>query len=207
MSTNTEKAGGTRYSTGKPGGWWYAPLYGLRLVAEVWQMGAGKYAPKDWQNGQSFSTLFDCMSRHWLAVTMNGIWSRDPESGAYHLAHLTWNALTLLTFMALERHDLDDCTVWDGVTAKTRAVATREAILQLVPVEQVLREWHAAEDKDGTPLGKALFEEEIMNAADVLRDSKYPGFPNAHAEGEDLSIPDTHIGTHPMADLDQAPNE
>lgn len=121
MTTNTEKAGGTRYSQGKPGGWWYAPIYGLRLVAEVWQRGAEKYAPMDWKNGQSFSTLLDCASRHWLEVVEHGPWARDPETGAYHLAHLAWNVLTLLTFMALERHDLDDVSKWRGITAATKS--------------------------------------------------------------------------------------
>lgn len=114
---NTEKAGGTRYSLGKPKGWWYAPLFGLRLVAEVWQGGSEKYAPLDWQQGQSFSSLFDSMSRHWLEIVFEGVWSRDDDSGAYHLAHLAWNALCLLTFMAKERHDLDDMTFWQGATA------------------------------------------------------------------------------------------
>ena len=123
---NTEKAGGTRYSEGKPKGWWYAPLRGLRLVAEVWQGGGDKYAPLDWQNGQSFSSLFDCMSRHWIALVANGVWSRCPDSGAYHLAHLVWNGLCLLTFMEEERHDLDDMTFWRGVTAEQAGMLRKE---------------------------------------------------------------------------------
>ena len=121
MKNTDAKAGGTRYSEGKPKGFWYAPLFGLRLVAEVWQGGSEKYAPLDWQQGQSFSSLFDCMSRHWLAVVMNGVWARDTDSGAYHLAHLVWNALALLTFMARGRHDLDDMTFWRGATAAQAA--------------------------------------------------------------------------------------
>jgi hypothetical protein len=114
---NTEKSGGTRYSEGKSGGWWYAPIYGLRLVAEVWEHGAKKYAPLDWQAGQSFSTLLDCMGRHWLEVVHRGPWAKDGDSGCYHLAHLAWNVLCLLTFMALEKTDLDDVSEWRGVTA------------------------------------------------------------------------------------------
>lgn len=117
---NTDKSGGTRYSEGKPGGWWYAPLYGLRLVAPVWQMGAEKYAPLDWQSGQSFSTLVDCSMRHMLEVCQRGVWAKDGESGHLHLAHAAWNILCLLTFMALGREDLDDCTKWQGVTAATK---------------------------------------------------------------------------------------
>lgn len=118
MSTNTETSGGTRYAEGKVGGFWYLPIKGLRLVAQVATMGAGKYAPRDWANGQSFSTLLDCTMRHLMAVLESGNpWLRDSESGFYHLAHACWNVLCLLTFLAEGRVDLDDVSVWDGVTA------------------------------------------------------------------------------------------
>ena len=124
-SINTDKSGGgTRYSAGKPGRFWLAPLYGLRLVAEVWTAGSNKYAPLDWQQGQSFESLFDCMSRHWLEIVMRGVWARDDGdggTGAYHLANLVWNALCLLTFMALGRDDLDDMSGWRGMTAADAA--------------------------------------------------------------------------------------
>ena len=120
MPTNTERSGGSRYSSDKPSGWWYVPMYGLRLVADVAKAGAEKYAPLDWREGQSFSTLFDCMSRHFLEVQEKGIWAKDPELGTFHLAQLTWNALCLLTFMALGRGDLDDMTPWRGVTASKK---------------------------------------------------------------------------------------
>ena len=122
--TNTDKSGGTRYSAGKPGRFWCAPLYGLRLVSKVWTAGGDKYAPLDWQQGQSFASLFDCMSRHWLAVVQFGVWAKDDGdggTGAYHLAALTWNALCLLTFMALGRDDLDDMSGWRGMTAADAA--------------------------------------------------------------------------------------
>ena len=117
---NTEKSGGTRFSGNKPGGWWYAPLYGLRLVAEVWEKGAVKYSPMDWRNGQSFSTLMDCAFRHMMAMNMEGPLARDPESGAYHAAHACWNLLALLTFIALGRFDLDDVTGWQTVTTAAK---------------------------------------------------------------------------------------
>lgn len=117
---NTEKSGGTRFSAGKPSGWWYGVLYGLRLVARVWERGAEKYAPMDWKAGQSFSTLLDCAMRHSLEVMHRGPWAKDAETGCYHAAHACWNWLCLLTFMEDERHDLDDVTPWFGVTAATK---------------------------------------------------------------------------------------
>ena len=128
---NTEKTGGTRFSSGKPGGWWFAPLYGLRLVAEVWEAGAEKYAPFDWRNGQSFSTLMDCAFRHMVEMNMKGPLSRDEDyhdvngnlvkgTGAYHAACVVWNLLALLTFIALGRFDLDDVTGWQTVTTAVK---------------------------------------------------------------------------------------
>lgn len=126
MPENTETAGGTRYSAGKPAGWWYVPMYGLRLVARVAMHGAEKYAPMDWRNGQSFSTLFDCMMRHLLEVQERGPYAQDEDTGCYHLAHAAWNILALLTFMALGRRELDDITPWQGVTAAEAEWVRRE---------------------------------------------------------------------------------
>lgn len=112
--SNTDTSGGTRYSEGKPGGWWYAPLGGLELVAPVWEMGADKYAPRDWAQGQLYSTLMNSLSRHIVAMWTLGPKARDAESGCYHAAHACWNLLCLLTFMNDGRDDLDDITpVWD----------------------------------------------------------------------------------------------
>jgi hypothetical protein len=120
---DTEQTGGTRYSEGKPAGWWFAPLLGLRLLAGVWTGGSEKYAPLDWQEGQSFSTLLNCTGRHWLEVVHYGPWAKCPDSGCYHLAHMAWNILCLLTFMVLIGRDeekyggVDDVTRWRGITA------------------------------------------------------------------------------------------
>jgi hypothetical protein len=121
---NTESSGGTRYSEGKPGHWWCAPLRGLRLVAEVWTFGAEKYAPMDWKEGQSYSTLIDCAMRHMLEVLDKGPLARDPDSKdgkVLHLAAVAWNILCLLTFIADGREDLNDVDKWRGVTADMKA--------------------------------------------------------------------------------------
>lgn len=116
------------------------PLYGLRLMSPVSVKGGEKYAPCDWRNGQSFSTLFDCMSRHWLEVQERGIWSIDPEMGTYHVAQIAWNVMTMLTFMALGRYDLDDITPWQTVTAAEKKAAIKEAEDRGVDLMVVLRE-------------------------------------------------------------------
>jgi len=133
-----ETAGGTRFNRGKPSDWWAIPLYGLKLVAKVTKAGSEKYAPRDWREGQSFSTLIDSMSRHYIEVMERGPWSRDPENGCYHIAQMVWNALCLLTFMALGRRDLDDVSPWYGVTTAEK------------------REAEVFAEKEGIPLRKAL---------------------------------------------------
>ena len=137
---NTDTSGGTRYSEGKPAGWWYAPILGLKLVAPVWTDGGKKYAPMDWKSGQSFSTLLDCAMRHSMEVMHHGPWARDPESGHFHAAHVAWNWLCLLTFMVLDRTDLDDVSVYEGVTAAKLRLAEGTARHAGIPVHHVLRD-------------------------------------------------------------------
>ena len=122
LPKNTDaKAGGSRFSEGKPGGWWYAPIYGLRLVAGIWEQGSKKYAPMDWKEGQSFSSLMDCAFRHTLEVMERGPWARCPDSGELHVGHIVWNWLTMLTFMAKgDRPDLNDVDKWRGITAAAK---------------------------------------------------------------------------------------
>jgi hypothetical protein len=125
---NGERSGGTRYNQSKPGMFWAIPMLGLRLVARVTMHGAKKYAPLDWAEGQSFSTLLDCASRHLLTMLTDGPWAKDAESGLYHAAHLGWNVLCLLHFMEQKRHDLDDVTQWQGVTTSVKEERDLQAV-------------------------------------------------------------------------------
>ena len=115
-----ERSGGTRFNTEKPGFFWAVPLMGLRLIARVTAHGAKKYAPLDWAEGQSFSTLLDCITRHLLEVLTRGPWAKDAESGLYHMAHIGWNVLCLLHFMETKQFHLDDVSGWRGLTTAKR---------------------------------------------------------------------------------------
>lgn len=120
MSNNTEQSGGTRFSGGKPGSYYTMPLLGLRLVSDVTKFGASKYAPMDWAEGQSFSTLMDSAFRHMLEALTHGPWALDSDADekghrVYHLAAVAWNVLCLLHFMEQGRVDLDDVTPFHGV--------------------------------------------------------------------------------------------
>lgn len=72
------------------------PVDALEDVVRVYMMGAKKYAPHSWEKGMKISRIYAALLRHLFA------WWRgednDPESGLPHLAHVTWNALALLTY-------------------------------------------------------------------------------------------------------------
>jgi len=115
MNDNTEPAGGTRYSKGKPGPMW-TPALGLLEVARVTEYGGRKYAPHDWHRGQSYSTLINSAARHLLHILSAGPLSKDPESGLLHAAHACWNLLCLLHFHHEGRDaELDDLSRWVDV--------------------------------------------------------------------------------------------
>lgn len=139
---NTEIAGGSRYSLGKPKCTW-APYGGLEYIEEVSCSGAEKYAPLDYLNGQSFSTLLSCAFRH-LRKALRDPLARDKESGHYHLAHAAWNILALLDFIAQDRVDeLDDVSPWQGVTAaQRRALVVPEGKTEIA----ALRKWKATKE-------------------------------------------------------------
>jgi hypothetical protein len=74
-----------------------APAEALALLGEVYGFGAQKYERHNFRKGYAWSLSYDAMLRHLLASLAGE--DRDPESGLYHLAHLTWHGLTLLQFL------------------------------------------------------------------------------------------------------------
>lgn len=82
------------------------PTYPLFKLAEVYGMGAEKYAPYNWaQGGIPFSSLFAAMIRHayqWQAGEDN-----DPENGQKHLASVAWMAFALLELSRTHPEDDD----------------------------------------------------------------------------------------------------
>lgn len=118
-TSNTERAGGTRYSGGKPAMTW-SPWLGMLAVSGVAEYGATKYAPLDWLSGQSYSTLLNSAMRH-LVRSMADPLAPDPESQHLHVAHATWNLLALLHFHEAGRSgELNDVSKWHGVTTAHR---------------------------------------------------------------------------------------
>lgn len=65
-------------------------------VAQVYGMGAMKYAPRNWERGYDWNLAMDAQERHynlWVAGE-----SADKESGLNHLLHASWMLAALFTF-------------------------------------------------------------------------------------------------------------
>lgn len=72
------------------------PFDSLWEVAEVYGLGAKKYAERNWQRGYKWSLSFDALQRH-LALWWEGE-ETDSESGLSHLAHAAFHILALIWF-------------------------------------------------------------------------------------------------------------
>lgn len=95
---------GVKYDSGKPQ-MGLIPPRALLDVAEVYTMGANKYAAHNWAKGMNWSRVYDALQRH-----LNAYWAGenlDQESQLCHLAHAAWGCLTLLEFRRLHP-ELDD---------------------------------------------------------------------------------------------------
>ena len=72
------------------------PPEGMDELANVYTIGAGKYADRNWEFGMSWGRVFAAMLRHafrWLAGE-----SHDQVDGQHHLASVAWCALTLIAY-------------------------------------------------------------------------------------------------------------
>ena len=84
-----------RYNDGKPRVDLLPPdaIFGW---ARVMEMGARKYAERNWEKGGPWSHQYASLMRHLLAFWMGE--DDDPESGLPHIDHVVWNAGALSAF-------------------------------------------------------------------------------------------------------------
>lgn len=138
---NTEKAGGTRYSENKAQR--HALPYGaMEYVAKVSERGAEKYAPYDYMEGQSYSTLVNSAMRHMEIVMRDPLAINEEDGGVYHAAQVIWNMMCLLDLHAAGKSpEMDDITPYRGVTAETLMDAREVARQEDASVEEILRLW------------------------------------------------------------------
>lgn len=106
FTCEAEPQAGIKYDVGKPR-FDLIPAKPMRIIAEVYTMGAAKYADRNWEKGIAYSRIYGAVQRH-----LNAFWSGqdlDEESALPHLAHAAWGLLALLEFSDKEEdHALDD---------------------------------------------------------------------------------------------------
>lgn len=72
------------------------PVYPLQLLAEVFTIGAKKYAPRNWEQGMDYSRVTAALMRH-LELWRSGE-THCPEDGQHHLASVAWCSMALMEF-------------------------------------------------------------------------------------------------------------
>lgn len=81
------------------------PAEALRIVAETYGRGAGKYDDHNWRRGYDWSLSFASLMRHaWKFWEGEDL---DPETGAPHMACAVFHGLSLITFM-IEHPEFDN---------------------------------------------------------------------------------------------------
>ena len=106
-----KKQKGLRFNAGKQT-YHLLPKSVYRAANRVMEMGAKKYAPRNWQNGGdmfTYSQLLNCIYRH-LERMENGE-DIDPESGQPHAAHVLCN-LEFIEWYRRNKPEFDDRKEW-----------------------------------------------------------------------------------------------
>lgn len=86
---------GRKDDTGKDP-WDLVPFDALRGIVKVLRFGAGKYAPRNWEQGMDWSRPFSACLRH-LTAWWGGE-RKDPETGFSHLWHAGCCILFLIAY-------------------------------------------------------------------------------------------------------------
>jgi len=76
--------------------WSLVPWDSVRAILNILEVGAKKYAPRNWEQGMDWSRPFDACIRH-LTSWWNGE-GRDPDTGYSHLWHAGCNILFLIAY-------------------------------------------------------------------------------------------------------------
>lgn len=104
MGSELLPSGGKKNDTGKlrmdliPG-------YPLMRLAEVYTIGAAKYADDNWRSGISYKRIFAALMRHAWKWFMGE--THDPQDGQHHLSSVAWCAFTLMEY-EISRPEFDD---------------------------------------------------------------------------------------------------
>lgn len=73
--------------------WHLAPFDAFRAIIKVLAFGAGKYAPRNWEQGMAWSRPYAALMRH-----LSAWWERDPHDPETRFSHL-WHAGCCIVFL------------------------------------------------------------------------------------------------------------
>lgn len=82
------------------------PPYPLEALADLYRIGAEKYADRNWEHGLKYGRVFSAMMRHAWAFWRGE--SHDPIDLQHHLISVAWCAFALYHYEVMNRNDLDD---------------------------------------------------------------------------------------------------
>lgn len=92
---------GLRFNKGKRD-FTLIPPDALAYLADLFTLGAMKYAPRNWERGMKYTDVMKSLDRHWNAFKSGEDRDMgtpaDPGSTLYHMVHVVWNAMALLTY-------------------------------------------------------------------------------------------------------------
>jgi hypothetical protein len=79
--------------------------HALKELVKVFTKGAEKYADRNWEKGMKWSKMLASLHRHLAAFEQGEDF--DQETGLPHMAHASWNAMGLVSYMRMHP-ELDD---------------------------------------------------------------------------------------------------
>lgn len=72
------------------------PPAALDALADLYRVGATKYAPRNWERGMAWGRMFAAMMRHAWAFWRGQ--TNDTETGQHHMISVAWCAFALYTY-------------------------------------------------------------------------------------------------------------
>lgn len=115
--------GGIKHDTGKLR-YDLIPPYPMALVAEVYTIGARKYADRNWEKGIAWARIFRALLGHAWAWFLGE--KHDPKDGQHHLASVVWCALALMEFEVTHK-ELDDRPLYPALLTEMNKLRAKYA--------------------------------------------------------------------------------
>ena len=112
----TFKTGAQKDVSGKPR-FDLIPPEAMEALAQVYGLGARKYADRNWEKGIPFSAALGALKRHLNKFELGH--NINTDDGDYeHMSHAMWWAVAIVTFLRRDRNDLNDLPAYKKTETK-----------------------------------------------------------------------------------------